>query len=65
MKIALAIQQKPYLVDCFDLENIIIASANNGETLLSNLSRDKYQNWLDDEYLLSDIWLKQAVGGME
>lgn len=57
--------QSPYLVDCFDLENIIIASANNGETLLSNLSRDKYQNWLDDEYLLSDIWLKQAVGGME
>lgn len=57
--------QSPYLVDCFELENIIVASANNGETLLRNLPREQYQEWLDDEYQLSDIWLKQAVGGME
>lgn len=57
--------QSPYLVDCFDLENIIIASANDGETLLRNLERAQYQEWLDDEYQLSDIWLKQVVGGME
>lgn len=57
--------QSPYLVDCFELENIIVASANNGETVLRNLPREQYQEWLDDEYLLSDIWLKQAVGGME
>lgn len=55
--------QSPYMVDCFDLENIIVASANNGETELSNLPRDLYQQWLDDEYLISDIWLQQAVGG--
>lgn len=57
--------QSPYLVDCFELENIIVASANNGATVLRNLPREQYQEWLDDEYLLSDIWLKQAVGGME
>lgn len=57
--------QSPYLVDCFELENIIIASANHGETLLRNLPREQYQEWLDDEYQLSDIWLKQVVGGME
>ena len=57
--------QSPYLVDCFELENIIIASANNGETLLRNLPREQYQAWLDDNYQLSDIWLKQVVGGME
>jgi predicted ATPase len=57
--------QSPYLVDCFELENIIVASANNGETVLRNLPRAQYQEWLDDEYQLSDIWLKQAVGGME
>jgi len=57
--------QSPYLVDCFELENIIVASANNGETVLRNLPRGQYQEWLDDEYQLSDIWLKQAVGGME
>lgn len=57
--------QSPDLVDCFELENIIVASANNGETVLRNLPREQYQEWLDDEYQLSDIWLKQAVGGME
>jgi predicted ATPase len=57
--------QSPYLVDCFELENIIVASANNGETVLRNLPREQYQAWLDDEYQLSDIWLKQVVGGME
>ena len=57
--------QSPYLVDCFELENIIIASANQGETLLRNLPRAQYQAWLDDEYQLSDLWLKQVVGGME
>jgi len=57
--------QSPYLVDCFELENIIVASANNGETLLRSLPREDYQEWLDDEYQLSDIWLKQAVGGIE
>ena len=55
--------QSPYLVDCFELENIIVASANNGETTLHNLPRDRYQAWLDEQYQISDIWLKQAVGG--
>ena len=54
--------QSPYLVDCFKLENIIIASADHGETTLRNLLREQYQEWLADEYQLSDIWLKQAVG---
>ena len=56
--------QSPYLVDCFELENIIVANANNGETVLRNLSRDHYQQWLDEEYQLSDIWLQQATGGV-
>lgn len=56
--------QSPYMVDCFELENIIVASANQGETVLRNLPREQYQQWLDDEYQISDIWLQQAVGGL-
>ncbi len=56
--------QSPYLVDCFELENIIVANANNGETVLRNLPREHYQRWLDEEYQLSDIWLQQATGGV-
>lgn len=54
--------QSPYMVDCFDLENIIIAQALDGATMLQNLSKDQYQQWLDDDYLLSDIWLRMPVG---
>ena len=56
--------QSPYLVDCFELENIIVANASNGETVLRNLPREHYQRWLDAEYQLSDIWLQQAAGGV-
>ena len=56
--------QSPYLVDCFELENIIVANANDGETVLRNLPRAHYQRWLDEEYQLSDIWLQQATGGV-
>ena len=56
--------QSPEMVDCFALDNILVASANDGATLLRNLSPAQYQHWLDDEYRISDLWLKQAVGGL-
>ena len=40
--------QSPYMVDCFDLENVIVATADNGATKLRNLPRSQYQEWLDD-----------------
>lgn len=55
--------QSPYLVDCFDLDNIIIVRAPNGETQFQRLSRAEFQSWLEDDYLPSDIWLKESVGG--
>jgi len=54
--------QSPYMVDCFDLENLIVAEARDGATTLRNLQKAQYQQWLDDDYLLSDIWLKTPVG---
>ncbi len=54
--------QSPYMVDCFALENIIVAESNEGATTLHNMPRDKYQRWLDDDYLLSDLWLMNPVG---
>lgn len=56
--------QSPYMVDCFDLENIVVAESKQGETSLRNLPREQYQSWLDDDYLLSEIWLTNPVGGM-
>lgn len=56
--------QSPYMVDCFELSNIIVADNHGGETTLRNLPADAYQQWLDDDYLLSDIWLKSPAGSL-
>lgn len=55
--------QSPYMVDCFALEDVIVASNREGATQLRTLPRDRYQQWLDEEYLVSDLWLKEPVGG--
>ena len=57
--------QSPYMVNCFDLENIIVATTQDGTTSLHDMPRAQYQEWLDDDYLLSDLWLKNVVGGAQ
>ncbi|QFY44605.1 AAA family ATPase [Candidatus Methylospira mobilis] len=57
--------QSPYMVDCFSLENIIIADLKDGATSLRNLPKEQYQQWLDDDYRVSDLWLKNVVGSVE
>jgi predicted ATPase len=55
--------QSPYMVDCFELENVIVADLKDGATSLRTMPREQYQEWLDDEYQVSDLWLKEAIGG--
>ena len=53
--------QSPYLVDCFDLENIIAAQLKDGATELKTFDKAAYQQWLDDEYQVSDLWLQNIL----
>ena len=53
--------QSPYLVDCFDLENIIVARLKDGATELKTFDKAAYQQWLDDEYQVSDLWLQNIL----
>ena len=53
--------QSPYLVDCFDLENIIVAELKDGATELKTFDKAAYQQWLDDEYQVSDLWLQNIL----
>ncbi|MFZ3191874.1 MAG: hypothetical protein WA154_01550 [Moraxellaceae bacterium] len=47
-----------YTVDCFELENMVVARlADDGSTTLNKLDRANYQQRLDDEYQLSELWL--------
>lgn len=55
--------QSPYMVDCFELENMIVARlTEDGSTTLNTLDRTNYQQWLDDEYQLSELWLTDVIG---
>jgi predicted ATPase len=54
--------QSPYMVDCFALEDIIVADCKGGETSLRNLPAEQYRQWLEEDYLLSDLWLKTPIG---
>ena len=57
--------QSPYLVDCFDLENIIVAQLKDGATELKTFDKAAYQQWLDDEYHVSNLWLQNILRSEE
>lgn len=53
--------QSPEMVDCFSLENIIVADTKQGATRLRTMKIPDYQQWLEDDYKLSDLWLKEPI----
>ncbi|MDD5392851.1 MAG: AAA family ATPase [Thiothrix sp.] len=55
--------QSPFMVNCFNLDNIVVADLENGETRLRNLSQADYQQWLDDDFSVSELWLSNVLGG--
>jgi predicted ATPase len=54
--------QSPLMVDAFEVENILVASLEDGATKLAPMNRSDYRNWLEDDYQPSDLWLKEPVG---
>lgn len=54
--------QSPLLLDKFDPEHIIVVNHRDGETLLEHLDSEQLEQWLD-EYTLSELWQKDALGG--
>lgn len=55
--------QSPLLVDVFDLDNIIVARAHEGKTRLEPMEKSQYQDWLDTDFRISELWLKEPVDG--
>lgn len=54
--------QSPYLVNCVEIDQIIIADRENNSTVLKRLEADKYKEWLRD-YSLAELWEKNLIGG--
>jgi len=54
--------QSPYLIDCCQLEDLIVVNRDKDMTVVNRLSEDKLKEWLD-EYTLSEVWNKNIIGG--
>lgn len=54
--------QSTLMVDAFEIENILVASLEDGATKLTPMDRSDYRSWLEDDYQPSDLWLKEPVG---
>lgn len=54
--------QSPALIDGFDLENITIVEHDGTSSVARKLDTTEYAEWLD-EYLPSELWNKNVLGG--
>ena len=55
--------QSPFMVDCFELDNIVVADLIEGATRLRRLDQTQYQQWLADDFSVADLWLSNVLGG--
>lgn len=60
-QVIVATQSKD-LVDHFDVDNISIVEMDNGHTMVKNLRRKDYEEWLK-QYTISELWDKNVIGG--
>lgn len=54
--------QSPLLLDYFDPEDIVVATRDDGKTILKRLEREPLRTWLE-EYSLGQLWEKNEIGG--
>lgn len=56
--------QSTNLVNCFEVEDIIVVDREDNQSVFKHLSADDLSVWLDDyEYSISDLWEKNIIGG--
>ena len=54
--------QSPLLVDCFELDEIVVLELCDDATVFRRLSTDEYQHWLDD-FTAGELWQQNLLGG--
>ena len=55
--------QSPLLVDAFDLDEIVVADLDDGQTRLRRLDSREYQRWINDNFTSGELWQKNLLGG--
>ena len=54
--------QSPLLVDCFELDEIVVLELCDDATVFHRLSPEKYRHWLDD-FTVGELWQQNLFGG--
>jgi len=54
--------QSPLLLDQFAIEDIIVVSRRDGQSMFERLERGNYDQWLKD-YSLGQLWTKNVIQG--
>ena len=59
----IAATQSPLLVDMFDLEEIVVLEANDGQTSFRRPNTGDFRRWLDKGFASGELWQKNLIGG--
>ena len=54
--------QSPFLLDQFDVEDVVVVEQEQNESVFRRLEPDKLAEWVE-EYSLSELWEKNVIGG--
>lgn len=56
--------QSTNLVNCFDIEDIVVVDRTEGQSTFRHLPVDELEKWMDNYNLsISDMWEKNLIGG--
>lgn len=56
--------QSTNLLNCFDVEDIIVVDRTGDQSIFRHLSSEKLEKWMDDYNMsISDLWEKNMIGG--
>ena len=54
--------QSPLLVDCFDLNGVVVLDLHDDATVLRRLDHQQFERWLDD-FTTGELWQQNLLGG--
>ena len=55
--------QSPQLVNCFDLDEIVVMELEDSRTVACRKSRHEYERWLEEDYTTGELWQMNLLGG--
>lgn len=55
--------QSPFMIDAFELDEVVVMEIDKGGTQAKTLSSSDYKEWLDEGFLPSELWQKNVFGG--